>query len=115
MKRGAMDYLPKPFTPEEITRAVRKARARKREREKKAFGRFDRIIEKFPVPSLDDKGPKIIAETVAQTIGVAKANSPWLPLFVLGILGGAYIGFGGLFFTSVTFDLSTACLLACKR
>jgi formate transporter len=105
MKRGAMDYLPKPFTPEEITTAVRKARTRKVHQEKKALHRFDRIMEKFPIPSLDDKAPKIIAETVAQTIGVAKANSPWLSLFVLGILGGAYIGFGGLFSTSVTFDL----------
>ena len=115
MKRGAMDYLPKPFTPEEITTAVRKARTRKLEQEKKALGRFDRIIEKFPIPSLDDKGPKTIAETVAQTIGVAKANSPWLPLFVLGILGGAYIGFGGLFSTSVTFDMPATMGLGMKK
>ena len=105
MKRGAMDYLPKPFTPEEISSAVHKARARKMDQEKKAFSRFDRIIDKFPTPTFDDKGPKTIAETVAQTVGVAKANSPWISLFVLGILGGAYIGFGGLFSTSVTFDL----------
>jgi len=115
MKRGAMDYLPKPFTPEEITRAVHKARARKTVQEKKALSRFGRIMGKFPIPDLDDKGPKIIAETVAQTIGVAKANSPWLSLFVLGILGGAYIGFGGLFATSVTFDLAATAGLGLQK
>lgn len=115
MKRGAMDYLPKPFTPSEITTAVYKARSRKMAQEKKALSRFDGIMEKFPVPNFDDKGPKIIAETVAQTIGVAKANSPWLSLFVLGILGGAYIGFGGLFFTSVTFDLPASMGLGLQK
>ncbi|OGP53457.1 MAG: hypothetical protein A2Y65_07130 [Deltaproteobacteria bacterium RBG_13_52_11] len=34
-----------------------------------------------------------------------KATSPWLSVFVLGILAGAYIGFGGLLSTTVTFDL----------
>jgi formate/nitrite transporter len=44
---------------------------------------------------------------IAQTVGVAKANSPWLTVFVLGILAGAYIGFGGLLSTSVTFDVAS--------
>ena len=34
-----------------------------------------------------------------------KVNSPWLSVFVLGILAGTYIGFGGLLSTTVTFDL----------
>jgi DNA-binding NtrC family response regulator len=41
----------------------------------------------------------VIAETVAQNVGVDKANSPWVSLFVLGVLAGAYIGFGGFFFS----------------
>jgi formate/nitrite transporter len=106
MRRGAMDFLPKPFTPEEITRTVRKAMTRKLTQQKKTLHRFDAMLEKFPVPSLDDKAPKSIAETVAQKVGVAKANSPWMSLFVLGVLAGAYIGFGGLFAASVTFDIS---------
>ena len=56
------------------------------------------------MPTLEDKAPKNIAETVAQTVGVAKATSPWLSVFVLGILAGAYIGFGGFLSTTVTFD-----------
>ena len=76
MKRGVMDYLPKPFTPEEISAAVTKAISAKLLQEKKALGLFEKFMEKFPTQSLDDKGPKIIAETVAQTVGVAKATIP---------------------------------------
>ena len=109
MKRGAMDYLAKPFRPEEITEVVKKAVRRKVTEEKKAMGRFETIMKswQFPVPALEDKAPKTIAETVAQTVGVAKATSPWLTVFVLGILAGAYIGFGGLLSTTVTFDTAS--------
>ena len=115
MKRGAMDYLPKPFTPEEISAIVQKAIAGKLTREKKALGRFEKLLENFPVQSLDDKGPKIIAETVAQTIGVAKATSPWMSLFVLGVMAGAYIGFGGLLSASATFDMDPSLGLGLKK
>lgn len=107
-KRGAMDFLPKPFTPEEITRVVRNAMHRKLSAEKQKVLRFEQMLRQFPAPSLDDKGPKIIAESVAQSVGVSKANSPWFSLFVLGVLAGAYIGFGALFSASVTFDISPA-------
>jgi formate/nitrite transporter len=108
MRRGAMEYLPKPFTPEEIVDTVKKAVRQKVVVEKKAIGRFEKLLKSwnFPVPSLEDKAPKTIAETVASTVGVGKATSPWLTVFVLGILAGAYIGFGGLLSTSVTFDLA---------
>ena len=39
-------------------------------------------------------------------MGVGKAASPWFSVVVLGILAGAYIGFGGLLCTSVTFDVA---------
>jgi formate/nitrite transporter len=108
MKRGAMDYLAKPFRPEEIIEVVKKAVRRKVTEEKKAIGRFEKIFKswQFPVPTLEDKAPNTIAETVAQTVGVAKATSPWFTVFVLGILAGAYIGFGGLLSTTVTFDIA---------
>lgn len=109
MKRGAMDYIAKPFRPEEIIEVVKKAVRRKVVEEKKAIGRFERIIKswQFPVPTLEDKAPKTIAETVAQSVGVAKATSPWITVFILGILAGAYIGFGGLLSTTVTFDMAS--------
>jgi formate/nitrite transporter len=109
MKRGAMDYVAKPFRPEEIIEAVKKAVRRKVTEEKKAIGRFEKIMKswQFPVPTMEDKAPKTIAETVAQTVGVAKATSPWFTVFVLGILAGSYIGFGGLLSTTVTFDMAS--------
>lgn len=108
MKRGAMDYVSKPFKPEEIIDVVNRAQKRKISEEKKAIGRFERIMKswQFPVPTLEDKAPKTIAETVASTVGVGKATSPWFTVFVLGILAGSYIGFGGLLSTTVTFDLA---------
>ncbi|MFO7557384.1 MAG: formate/nitrite family transporter [Desulfobacterales bacterium] len=107
MKRGAMDYVSKPFTPEEIIAVVRKAIQRKITEEKQVFGRFEKIIGsmRFPIPGFEDKAPKTIAEAVASTIGVGKVTSPWLSVAVLGMLAGAYIGFGGLLSTSVTFDM----------
>jgi formate/nitrite transporter len=108
MKRGAMDYIAKPFTPEEIVEVVKKAERHKITEEKKVLGRFERAMKawQFPVPTIEDKAPQTIAETVAQTVGVAKATSPWLTVFVLGMLAGAYIAFGGLLSTAVTFDLA---------
>lgn len=108
MKRGAMDYLEKPFTPQQISEIVKKAVRRKVVEEKKAIGQIEKIMKswQFPLPSLEDNAPKTIAETVAQKVGVTKATSPWLTVFVLGILAGAYIGFGGLLSSTVTFDMA---------
>jgi formate/nitrite transporter len=58
------------------------------------------------VPSADDQTPQTIAETVARKIGVGKTTSPWLSVLVLGILAGAYIGFGGMLSSTVSFDLA---------
>ncbi len=109
MKRGAMDYVAKPFTPEEIAEVVKRAVRRKLTEEKKALGRFEKIVKawQFPVPSVEDKAPQTIAETVAQSVGVGKTTSPWATVLVLGILAGAYIGFGGLLSTTVTFDMAS--------
>jgi formate/nitrite transporter len=108
MKRGAMDYLAKPFTPEEITEVVSRALRRKVAEEKKVLGRFESLAKavQFPIPSTEDNSPQTIAETLARTVGVKKATSPWLSVLVLGILAGAYIGFGALLATTVTFDLA---------
>ncbi len=109
MKRGAMDYVSKPFTPGEISEAVKRAVKRKVTEEQRALGRLEKIVKQiqFPVPSLEDKAPGTIAETVAQKVGVTKVTSPWLSVFVLGILAGTYIAFGGVLSTTVTFDMAT--------
>lgn len=117
LKRGAMDYIEKPFTPDEITLAVKNAVRRKVTEEKKAIGKFEKILKdwKFPLPGMDDKAPKTIAETVATTVGVGKTLSPWISVLVLGILAGAYIGFGGLLSTTVTFDLAAKAGIGIKK
>jgi formate/nitrite transporter len=117
MKRGAMDYVSKPFTPEEITQAVKKALQQKLTTEKKALGRVEKIFKDwaFPTRTMEDKPPKTIAETVATTVSVGKVTSPWRTVFILGILAGSYIGFGGLLSTSVTFDIGPALGMGFKR
>ena len=105
MRRGGIDYLAKPFTPAEIVAGVEKALSAKLTREKNALSSFEKMLGTFPVQGVDDKVPKNIAETVAETVGVTKATSPWFSLFVLGVMAGAYVGFGGLFSFSVTFDM----------
>ena len=109
MKRGAMDFVAKPFTPDEIVETVDRALGRKRQQEVKELGRIEKIVKSlsFPVPSLDDQSPKTIAETVAEKVGVGKATSPWFSVLVLGILAGAYIAFGGMLASTVTFDLAS--------
>jgi formate transporter len=117
LKRGAMDYVAKPFTPEEITTVVKKAVQRQIFDDKKAMGRFEKIIGslQFPVPGMEDKAPRTIAETVASTIGVGKVTSPWRSVAVLGVLAGAYIGFGGLLSTSATFDMKAVAGIGLTR
>ncbi len=108
MRRGAMDYVPKPFSPAEIVDAVNRAMTRRAAEETRETGRIERIVRSisFPVPSLDDQSPQTIAETVARKVGVGKITSPWLSVLVLGILAGAYIAFGGMLASTVSFDLA---------
>jgi formate transporter len=54
---------------------------------------------------LDAYSPREIADRVAN-IGVVKARLPFVPMAMLGVLGGAYIALGALYFTLVTSDPS---------
>lgn len=53
----------------------------------------------------DAYSPRQIAERV-RNVGVAKARLPFLPLVMLSLLAGAFIGLGALYFTLVTSDAS---------
>jgi len=57
MKRGAMDYVAKPFTPDEIIKAVHEAIQRKEAEEIKIIERFGRLTKTghISLPSIDDK------------------------------------------------------------
>ncbi|MBU1122859.1 MAG: formate/nitrite transporter family protein [Candidatus Omnitrophica bacterium] len=56
--------------------------------------------------NIDCKSPANIADALAKTVCVAKTNASILKLIVLGILAGAYIGFGAAFATLVSSDLA---------
>ncbi len=60
-------------------------------------------IEMPEIFGFDAFSPKEIAERV-ETVGVAKARLPLLPMIMLGILAGAFIGLGALYFTLVAAD-----------
>jgi len=51
----------------------------------------------------DAYSPPEIAKRI-ENIGVAKARLPWLPLLMLSVLAGAFIGLGALYFVLVTSD-----------
>jgi formate transporter len=51
----------------------------------------------------DAYSPREIASRVEE-VGVAKARMPLLPLVMLGVLAGGFIGLGALFYTLVTSD-----------
>jgi formate/nitrite transporter len=53
----------------------------------------------------DVYSPQQIARRV-EAVGVAKARLPLLTLWLLGMLAGAFIGLGALYFTLVTSDVS---------
>jgi len=57
MKRGAMDYIEKPFTPDEIIEAVHKAIQRKEAEEIQIIERFGNLTKTghISLPSVDDK------------------------------------------------------------
>ena len=52
---------------------------------------------------VDAYSPKEIAAKI-ETVGVIKANMATLPLVMLGVLAGAFIGLGGLFFPGKYFS-----------
>lgn len=62
-------------------------------------------MDKPGIFGTDAYSPTEIAGRV-QAIGVAKARLPLRALFVLGVLAGAFIGLGALFFTIVQADAS---------
>lgn len=59
----------------------------------------------------DAYSPKEIAERV-QNVGVAKARLPLLQMSMLGVLAGAFIGLGSLFFVLVVSDASLSFAVA---
>ena len=104
---GVSDYVCKPFTPEEITRAVERA-LRATPGRAPAPG-VERLLEDIrdsrPKPEhYEHRTPKDVARMVTDTIGVKKATGTVLNTLILGALAGAYIGFGAALATLVGSD-----------
>ena len=57
----------------------------------------------MPLFEIDAYSPEKIAERV-ETIGIAKARLAFVPLVMLGLLAGAFIGLGALYFVLVASD-----------
>ena len=64
-------------------------------------GRMQR--EPLPAPEHDAYSPSQVAQRVEEA-GVAKARAPWLATSMLGVLGGAFIALGALWYTLVASD-----------
>jgi formate/nitrite transporter len=106
LKTGAFDYIPKPFTPEEISSVVEKALIAKVRREKDLQTReaLKSIAVQLHPGSFDARPPDAVAENIAQKFGVGKTSASGFNLLLLSILAGAYIGFGAALATMVTHD-----------
>ncbi len=107
LKTGAFDYLPKPFTPDEISGVVQKAliakqRLIKEKQEQEALRSLRHV--QITTSGFEAKAPAEVAESVAQKVGVGKATASWFNLAVLGILAGVYIGFGAALATLISHD-----------
>ena len=66
-----------------------------------------------PIFNFNAYSPAEIQEAV-ETVGVKKANMPFLPSFMLAVVAGGAIGFGALYFTIVASDPSFSLPQACS-
>jgi NADH:ubiquinone oxidoreductase subunit E/DNA-binding response OmpR family regulator len=68
MKRGAMDYVEKPFAPDEIIAAVQKAIQRKEAEEKQIIERFGDLAKTghISLPSIDDKMLRALSAAIEE-------------------------------------------------
>ncbi|NQU76206.1 MAG: formate/nitrite transporter family protein [Planctomycetes bacterium] len=104
---GASDYVCKPFTPEEIVQAVDKAMARPH-----YAGPAESIAQQLkdvaPNPEhFEHRTPQAVAQMVAKAVSVNKGAASLLNTLVLGLLAGAYIGFGAALATLVGHDAAS--------
>jgi len=69
MKRGAMDYVAKPFTPDEIIKAVQDAIQRKEAEEKEVVERFGQLAKtgQISLPSIDDKMLQALSAAIEES------------------------------------------------
>lgn len=109
-KKGAFEYIQKPFTPEEITSVVKRAidwhEKVTKEDQKKVFSS---LLDKMDIVSkgVGSSAPAAVCNAITKTVGVNKAKMTLLNLIILGFFAGAYIGFGAALATIVSHDASS--------
>ncbi len=106
VRLGVADYVRKPFTPDEIAQAVARAMQRLPQG---ALGGLDQVaveIRSMAPKSehYEHRSPPAVAEMLTRAIGVKKVTHSAVNILVLGILAGAYIGFGAQMATLVGTD-----------
>jgi formate/nitrite transporter len=109
VRLGVCEYVRKPFSPDEIAHAVNRALARPADAAAAAAGVLDRVAQEIrassPKPEhFEHRSPQTVAEMVTRSVGVRKATAAVVNVLILGILAGAYIGFGAQLATLVGSD-----------
>lgn len=110
VRLGASDYLCKPFTPDEVVKAVE--RALTDSRPAGIAHAADRIVSEIrntaPKPQhFEHHTPDALAGLVTKAIGVRKARAAIPDTLLLGVLAGVYIGFGAALATLVGYDAAS--------
>ena len=104
---GVSDYVCKPFTPDQIVRAVDRALDRSPDAAPlNALGRaMEEMKANAPRPEhFEHRSPQDVAKMVTTGVGVKKATLSILNMLILGALAGVYIGFGAALATLVGCD-----------
>ena len=104
---GVADYVSKPFTPDQITKAVQRAlHNAPRPATAGAVSQIAREIRKNAPKSehYEHRGPQAVAQMVTKGVGVKKATASIVNVVILGVLAGVYIGFGAALATLVGYD-----------
>ena len=97
MQCGALDYVSKPIEREQLTAIVRRSLEAKERLEE------ERKAQLVQQPE-SDMAPAAVADALAERVSVSKVTLPWINIAILGVLAGAYIGFGAALATLVTSD-----------
>jgi formate/nitrite transporter len=106
-KNGVFEYLEKPFSPEEINRVAQRAiQWREQARAEDRQEVYGRLMEKIDLVTggVGFSAPAAVCHAVTRTVSPGKARLPLVPLLILGLFAGIYIGFGAALATLVGHD-----------